>query len=95
MVVCLQCGVLARGANCTDVNLARLIAGVQKAGVDVHDTAHTSGCADVLGYEVSPAIAYCSGTSKQISRIRSVAVMVSSRRRIGGWAKELVFAFAV
>ena len=30
-------GVLARGANCTNVHLARLMAGVQKAGLDVHD----------------------------------------------------------
>ena len=29
--------VLARGANCTHVHLARLIAGVQKTGLDVHD----------------------------------------------------------
>ena len=47
-------GFLARGANCTDVHLARLNAGVQKAGPDVHDTSRASGNADVLGYEVSP-----------------------------------------
>ena len=35
--------VLARGA------------GIQNAGLDVHDTAPASGSADVLGYEVSPA----------------------------------------
>ena len=37
--------VLARGGNCTNVHLARLIAGVNKA----------CGSADLLGYEVSPA----------------------------------------
>ena len=29
--------VLVRGANCTNVHLARLIAGLQKAGLNVHD----------------------------------------------------------
>ena len=33
----------------------------QKAGLDVHDTSLASGSAGVLGYEVSPANAYCSG----------------------------------
>ena len=80
----------ARGANCTDVHLARLIAGVQKAGLDVHDISLASGSADVLGYEVTPANAYCSGTSKRVSLFRSVAQTVSSRRRISGRAMELV-----
>ena len=83
-------GVLARGANCTNVHLARLIAGVQKAGLDVHDISRASGSAAVLGYEVSPAHASCSGMSKRISRIRTVARRVSSRRRIGWRAMELV-----
>ena len=48
--------VLARGENCTNVHL--LIAGVQRAGLDVHDISR----ADVLGCEVSPANAHCSGT---------------------------------
>ncbi len=43
-----------------------------------------NGSADVLGYKVSPANAYCSGTSKRISRTRSVARTVSSRRCISG-----------
>ena len=77
-------GVLARGANRTNVFLARLIAGVQKASLDVHDISLASGSADVLGYEVSPANAYSSGPGKRISRIRSVARTVSSRRRICG-----------
>ena len=59
-------GVLARGANCTNVHLARLIAGVQKACLDVHDTSLASGSADVFCYEVSPANSYCSGTGKLI-----------------------------
>ena len=50
----------------------------------------TSGRADVLGFEVSPANAYCSGPGKRISRIRSVARTVSSRRRISGRAMEFV-----
>ena len=54
-------GVLVRGENCTDVHLARLIAGVQKAGLDVTDISPASGSGHVLGYEVSPANAYCSG----------------------------------
>ena len=82
--------VLARGSDCTDVHLARLIAGVQKAGLDVHDISLASGSGDVLGYEVSPANAYCCGTDKRISRIRSAARTVSSRRRKSGRAMELV-----
>ena len=64
--------------------------GVQKACLDVHDTSLGSGSADVLGYEVSPANACCSGTVKRFSRIHSVVRTVSSRRRIGGQAMELV-----
>ena len=79
---------LARGASCTNVRLERLIAGVKKASLDVHDISLASGSAHVLGYEVFPAIAYCSGTGKRISRIRSVARTVSSRLRIGGRAME-------
>ena len=37
-------------------SLARFIAGVQKAGFDVHDVSLTSGSAAVLGYEVSPGV---------------------------------------
>ena len=60
-------GVLARGADCTDVHLARLIAGVKKASLDVHDISLASGSADVSGYEVSPANSHCSGTRKSYS----------------------------
>ena len=83
-------GVLARGANCTNVHLVRLIAGVNTACRDVHDISLASGSADVLGYEVSPANAYCSWTRKRIARVRSVARTVSARRRISGRAMELV-----
>ena len=78
-------GVLARGANCTNVHLARLMAGVQKAGLDVHDISLASGSAGVIGYDVSPVNAHCSGTGMRISRIRSVA----RRRRFCGRAMEL------
>ena len=64
-------GVLGRGANCTKVHLARLIAGVQIDGLDVHDISLASS-ADVLGYAVSPANSYRSGTGKGLARIRSV-----------------------
>ena len=78
-------GVLARGASCTKVHLARHIAGGKKAGLDVHDISLACGSADVLGYEVSPVNACCRGTAgKSIARIRSVARTVSSRRRICG-----------
>ena len=83
--------VLARGANCTNAHLARLIAGVQKACLDVHDTSLASGSADVLGCELSPANSYCTGTGKRTVRIRSVARTVSSRRshqRSGGGARQ-------
>ena len=33
-----------------------------ESDLDVHDVSLASGSADVLGYEVSPASAYCSGT---------------------------------
>ena len=36
--------VLARGANRTNIHLARLIAGVKKASLDVHDISLASGC---------------------------------------------------
>ena len=71
---------MARSENCTNVHLARLIASIQKTGLDVHDISRADGSADVLGYEVSPANAYCSGTGKRTARIRSVARTVSSRR---------------
>ena len=72
------------------VHLARLISGEQKAGLDAHDISLASGCAYVLGYEVSPANSYCSGAGKRIARIRSVARTVSSRRRTSRRAMELV-----
>ena len=81
---------LARGANTTDVHLARLVASVKKTGLDVHDIPFASGYTDVLGYEVSPAKSYCSGTSERIARSRSVARTVTSRQRNGGRAMELV-----
>ena len=83
-------GFLAHGADCAYVHLARLIAGVQRAGLDVHDISLASGSPDVFDFEVSPANACCSGTRKRIARIRSVAQTVSSRRCIGGRAMELV-----
>ena len=87
-------GVLARGADFTNVHLACLIAGVQKAGLDVHDVSLTSGSGDLLGCEVSPATTYFTGTGKRISRIRSVARTVSSRRPISGRAIEVVSGHA-
>ena len=54
-------GVLARGIDCTDGHLACLTAGVQQAGLDVHDISLANGSADVLGYEVSTGISYGGG----------------------------------
>ena len=82
--------VLARRADCCNAHLAHPIAGVKKAGLDVHDISLARGSADVLFYEVSPANSYCSGTRKRIARVCSVARTVSSRRRICGHAMELV-----
>ena len=79
-------GVLARGADCTDVHLSRLIGGVKRAGLGVHDISLAMGSADVLGNEVSRVNVSCTGTAKRIARIRSVV----SSRRIGGGAMELV-----
>ena len=64
-------GILTRGAYCPNVHLARLIAGVQKASLDVHDISLASGSTDVSRYEVSPAHAHCNETGKRISRMRS------------------------
>ena len=80
-------GVLARGADCTNVRLARLIAGVQKASLDVHDTSLANGSADVHGCEVSPASQW-SGSSG--NHVFTVARTVPSRRRMSGRAMELV-----
>ena len=51
-------------ANFLAGSLARLIAWLQRAGLDVHDMSRASGCVDVLGYELSPATACCSVTTK-------------------------------
>ena len=80
-------GVLDRGADCTKVHIVRLFAGVRKAGLDVHDMSLARGSADVLGYELSPASACCSGTGKRIARIRWT---VSVRRRMNSRAMELI-----
>ena len=77
---CETLGLLARSAHCTNVYLVSLIAGVQEAGLNVHDIFLVSGSADVLGYEMSSSSACCSGISKQISRIRAVADTVSASR---------------
>ena len=75
-------GALAGGAKCTNVHLALVTAGVQKARLDVHDKPSASGSADVIGYEMSPANSYCSGTGKGLAPFRSVSRVISSRRRI-------------
>ena len=81
---------LACGEDCTNVHLARLIAGIQKSSLDVHDISRAKDSADVLRYADSRANPYCSGTNKRISCIRSVLRTVSSRRRISGRTMELV-----
>ena len=60
-------GVLTRGANATNVHIASLILRGPVSMFTTHP--FTSGRADVLGFEVSPANAYCSGPGKRISRI--------------------------
>ena len=54
-------GVLARGANCANVHLARLIAVVQKTGPDVHDTSRANGSVMKC---LQPT--HCSGTERLI-----------------------------
>ena len=76
--------------NCSNIHFARLIEGVKRTSVDVHDISLAGGTSDVFGYDVSPANAYCRGTGKRMPRIRSVARTVSSRRPIGGRAMGLV-----
>ena len=74
-------GFLARGENCTNVHVARPI-----AGVTTHPVPADALMFSVL--KVSPANSYCSGTGKRIARIRSVARTVSSRRRISVGAQQ-------
>ena len=81
-----------RGANCPNVHLARLVAGVQKGGLDVHDISLASGSANVLGYGVSPANACCSG------KINGYHVFAQSHGRslravalaVGRWSSSMV-----
>ena len=78
-------GVLARGENCTNVHLARLIAGVKKAGLDVHDVAHATGSPDVLGYQVSE---WDNGYHVCVqSHGRSLRAVVSA---VGRWSSSMV-----
>ena len=82
-------GVLARGANCTNVHLARLIAEVKRAGLHVHDISLASGCADVLNFEVCPASAYCRNEMCVFgqSREKSLCVDASAAKR---WTSSVV-----
>ena len=54
------------GVVCTRVNLRWLIAGVKRAGLEVLDISFASGSASVLGCDVSPAMARCSGSAKEL-----------------------------
>ena len=92
-------GVLDRGIDCTNVHFARLMAGVKGAGLNIHDISQASGSANVLGYELLPASAFCSGTAKRVARIRAVdasfnfarsSYLVSGQRR--AWILRSRFA---
>ena len=83
--------ILARGANFTNVHLSRLVAGVQKAGLDIHDVSLASGSAYVLGFEVSPSSAHCSGTGKTEitnSLSRPDGLFTPSHERAGNGARQ-------
>ena len=84
-------GVLARGANFTNVHLSRLVAGVQKAGFDIPDISLASGSAEMFSAMrcLRPARIGLE-RAKRRSRIRSVARTVSSRHRMSVRAMELV-----
>ena len=77
--------------HCTNVHLARLIASVTRAGLDVHDTC-------TLPAEVQMfSIMMCDQPTRievergeRIARIRSVAWTIFARRRVSGRAMELV-----
>ena len=69
-------------------HLACLIAGVKRPGLDVHDMSLARGRVDVLGYDLSPASACCSGTLP--SELCEFARTVSVRRCISGRAMELI-----
>ena len=63
-------GVLARDANCTHVHLARLIAGVQKPGLHVHDIAPASGSGRTDGL-FAPSHGRSGNGARQWSRVLS------------------------
>ena len=51
------------------------------------------GSVDLLGYEVSSANAYCSGTGKRISRIRlsrTYGLFAPSHQQVGQWSSSMV-----
>ena len=74
---------------------------VKKAGLGVHDISLASGCADVLGYDVSPANSYCSGRANVKhefvhSRGRSLrAVALAARRWSSSMATSLSWCSAI
>ena len=83
-------GVLTRGADCTNVHLARLMVGVQKAGLDVDDVSLASGSADALGFEVSPEkfiLQWNMQTECTFSLSRSLPVVAFV---VGQWSSSMV-----
>ena len=81
--------VLARGANCTNVHLARLIPGVKKASLDVHDISLASGSADVLGFGVCQLVLHWNGqTNGTYSSSRADGLFAPSHERSGDGARQ-------
>ena len=74
---------LFAGENCTDVHLARLIASVKKAGLDVHDMFLANQCS-----VTSEVVLQRNGQADSTYSFSHVDG--SSRCRISGWAMELV-----
>ena len=76
---------------CTGVHLARLIAGVQKASLDVHDISVANGSADVLVCEVSPSqrvLQWNGQADITYSPSRADGLIARSRQRAGGGVRQ-------
>ena len=89
-------GILARGANTTNIHLERFIAGVKRTGLDVHDMSFASGSADVHSQLVLRWNGQTDSTSS-ISRADGLFAPSHHRPGDGGhqWSRVLLGAHQV
>ena len=74
----------------------RLMAGVQKAGLDVHEISLASGSADILGYEVSGrgVLQWNRQTDFTCSLSRTYSLFTPSHQRSGDGARQWLRVFS-